>query len=199
MKKVLCTAVAVIGVCGVSEGMEGNLEANREIKMRFDLRTRALDVGTSNGAGQAQVHMAKVADEQFVASMPVKTLFSIFTHDPLTEARVLSLLASLNTARFGINPTIDFVLRDDSIDCFNELFAELADSVYEILPFCSVTHVASMIKHLKICSGTCAQTAYTAISTFSESKGDEISKVESYFSNVSEKLDILISMISRKK
>ena len=199
MKRLLIIIIAC-GIFRISEGMENSQEINREIEINFNSRTLVLDIQTTNKIYKEEVHMTKVNDEQFKVSVPISVMLSVFTHDPLIEAKVQSLLTSLNTSRFGINPNIDFVLMDDSNERFNKLFAELSDSIYKILPYCSSTHIETIIiKHLKICSGTCTQTAYTAISTFSNSKSDEISRVESYFYNVSEKLDILIDMISQRK
>ncbi len=195
MKKLLIAVVA-FGICEISEGMKSDLDVvSREIEISFNSRTLVLNIQIPNKAHE-EIHMTAVSDEQFKASMPSGVVSSVIARDLLNEVNIQSLLDSLSTSRFGINPSIDFVLMDDSNERFNKLFAELSDSIYRMLPCCSRADIETIIKHLKMCSGNCTQTAYSAIAEFSESKGDEISRVESYFYNVSEKLDILVDMIS---
>ena len=171
----------------------------RELTMSVDTNMGAVRMQSTSSSRRIDMQMSTAPSGQPAALISVETVFSVFISDPLIEARVLSLLSSFNTDRFGVNPSLDFVLSEDSVSSFNDLFAELGASVFDVLPFCSATQVQRIIHQLNLCSGTSAQTAYTACSEFSERDEEEISKIEAYFNNVSDKLEFLIKMVSLMK
>jgi len=172
--------------------------SNSDLSIGVDPKAASVCMRLLPGTESVEMPMARTITGQLVVSMPAKRMFSLFMSDSALEARVLNLLATLRTERFGINPSIEFVLKEDSIECFNELFAELGSVVFDILPWCSDDQIERIVRQLKLCSGTSAQTAYSACSEFSQRSESEISEIERYFNNVSEKLEILAKMIQKK-
>ena len=172
--------------------------SNSDLSIGVDPKAASVCMRLLPGTESVEMPMTRTITGQLVVSMPAKRMFSLFMSDSALEARVLNLLATLRTERFGINPSIEFVLKEDSIECFNELFAELGSVVFDILPLCSDDQIERIVRQLKLCSGTSAQTAYSACSEFSQRSESEISEIERYFNNVSEKLEILAKMIQKK-
>ncbi len=122
---------------------------------------------------------------------------------PLIESReveddLCSLLLSLNSEIFGLKPSIDFIFSENAITKFdNELFPKFGNKVFSILYKCQDSQKQKLIDGIINCTNFVTRNYLETLIKIPEYNNEILKeKIDSYFSNILQKIEILVNMLS---
>lgn len=188
MKKYLYGIITAIVLCNDINGML--LDSNRKVELCLDTQAK---VAIINNRTQFPI--------PFKESNHVISLVIPISENTAVEDEILSLLTTLDSETFGIKPKMDFILTEDAIAKFNnELFSRLGNRVSSIFFRSQNNQQKSLIEGIINCNNFIARNYLKFLTEIPESDIETFkakkTSIESYYNNVSQKIEMLVSILS---